>query len=94
MYVHHLAFRRLYCCPRRRITCPRMMKLAATSGIGARINNIDLNESGSAGVSKERSRSMYLLHQISSEVGWAVRRPQTASPAEHLCGTGKDNRPQ
>lgn len=37
--VHHFAFKRLYCCPKRRMICPRMMKLAATRGIGARINS-------------------------------------------------------
>ena len=45
VYVHHFAFRRLYCCPRRRMICPNMIKLAATSGIGARISSMDLDES-------------------------------------------------
>ena len=35
--VHHFALRRLYCCPRRVMICPRIIKLAAMSGVGARI---------------------------------------------------------
>lgn len=33
-YVHVRALSRLYCGPRRRMTCPRIMKFVAMSGVG------------------------------------------------------------
>lgn len=33
--LHHIALRRLYCCPRRLMICPRITKFAAMRGVGA-----------------------------------------------------------
>jgi hypothetical protein len=75
---------RLYCGPSRRMMRPRIIKLAATSGVGAMTRHTALYPLTLAKGKEERSSKSYSLNRERRVQEWAVTRPQSTAPAGNL----------
>jgi len=82
--LHRLGVRRLYCGPSRRMMRPRIMKLAATSGVGAMMRHTALYHLTLAKGQEERPSLFDSLHDIRLVQVWVLTRPQTSAPAGQL----------
>jgi hypothetical protein len=75
---------RLYCGPSRRMMRPRIIKLAATSGVGAMMRHTALYHLTLAKGKEERPSQFYSLNHERRVQEWASTRPQSTAPAGHL----------
>jgi hypothetical protein len=70
--LHRLGVRRLYCGPSRRMMRPRMIKLAATSGVGAMMRHTALYHFTLAKGKEERLSRFDSLHDIRPVQVWVL----------------------